>query len=152
MSRTEFVTLCDILAASQQAGWAVPAFDVINYETVLAVVDGARAEQAPVILMILPSHTPPRLEPGLVSLIRTEAAQAGVPVCMHLDHATELEQVRAALDLGFSSVMIDGSMLPLDENIALTAQVVAAAPRWKPSWGMWAAARRFWASRRPAAA
>jgi fructose-bisphosphate aldolase class II len=128
-----FVTLREILADCWRQGWAVPAFDVINYETVLAALDGAVAEQSPVILMILPSHTSQRLEPwlepGLVSLIRAEAAGAAVPVCLHLDHATDLEQVRAALDLGFSSVMIDGSRLPLAENMALTAQVVAEAHR-----------------------
>lgn len=122
-----FVTLRDILAEAQEDGWAVPAFDVINHETVLAVLDGAAAERAPVILMILPSHTPQRQWPGLVNLIQTEARQVDVPVCLLLDHATRLDQVRAALELGFSAVMIDGSTLPLAENIAISRQVVVEA-------------------------
>ena len=122
-----FVTLRDILANCQSEGWAVPAFDVINYETVIASLEGAVAERAPVILMILPSHTPVKQWPGLVGLIQAQAARVDVPVCLQLDHAKNLEQVQAALDLGFSAVMIDGSTLPLDANMALTRQVVDAA-------------------------
>jgi ketose-bisphosphate aldolase len=124
-----FVTLREILADCRQQGWAVPAFDVINLETALAALHGAIAEQAPVILMILPSHTPRKQWPGLVGLIRAEAERVSVPVCLHLDHATDLDQVGAALDLGFSSVMIDGSRLPLSENIALTCRVADEAHR-----------------------
>jgi ketose-bisphosphate aldolase len=122
-----FVTLREILADCQREGWAVPAFDVINFETVIASLEGAAAERAPVILMVLPSHTPLSQWPGLVALVRAQAACLDLPVCLHLDHAINLEQVEAALDLGFSSVMIDGSTLPLAANISLTRQVVDAA-------------------------
>jgi len=121
------ITLREILADCQRQGWAVPAFDVINYETVLAALDGAVAEVAPVILMVLPSHTPQKYWPALISLIQAEAERAAIPVCLHLDHAVNLEQVRAALEVGFPAVMIDGSMLPLQENIALTRQAVDEA-------------------------
>jgi ketose-bisphosphate aldolase len=77
--------------------------------------------------MMLPGHTPQEHFPGLVALIRAEAERATVPVCLHLDHATNLDQIRMALELGFSSVMIDGSTLSLEENLALTSQVVAEA-------------------------
>ena len=122
-----FVTLCDILTGCREEGWAVPAFDVINMETVQAAVAGAVAERAPVILMVLPSHTPEEYWPVLVDLVRSEAERCDVPVCLHLDHASSLEQIREALDLGFSSVMIDGSTLPLAENIALTCRAVDEA-------------------------
>ncbi len=121
------VTLREILADCQRDGWAVPAFDVINYETIVASLEGAAAERAPVILMILPSHTPLSQWPGLVAMVKAQAAGLDLPVCLHLDHAVDLEQVEAALDLGFSSVMIDGSTLPLAANISLTRQVVEAA-------------------------
>jgi fructose-bisphosphate aldolase class II len=107
--------------------WAVPAFDVTNKETVLAVLEGAVAERAPVILMLHPRATPIQYWPGLVALIRAEAESAPVPVCLQIDHGTTLDQVRTALHLGFSAVMIDGSTLPLDQNIALTRQVVLEA-------------------------
>lgn len=122
-----FMRLNEILADCRSGGWAVPAFDVINMETIQAALEGATAERAPVILMVLPSHTPLRQWPGMAALIQAEAERSGVPVCLHLDHASNLEQVRAALALGFPSVMIDGSTLPLAENIALTRQAVEEA-------------------------
>lgn len=125
-----FVTLNGILAgcrSEQMRPWAVPAFDVVNMETVDAVLQGATAEKSPVIVMIYPNHTPPVQWPGLVALTRVGAERAGVPVCLHLDHATELEQIRAAIDLGFSSVMIDASTRPLAENIELTRRAVKEA-------------------------
>jgi len=122
-----FVTLREILADCQREGWAVPAFDVINFETVIASLEGSAAERAPVILMVLPSHTPLSRWPGLVAMVQAQASRLDLPVCLHLDHAIDLKQVEAALDLGFSSVMIDGSTLPLADNICLTRQVVDAA-------------------------
>ena len=91
-------SLEEILAQPKAQDWAVPAFDVINHETVQAAMEGSAVERAPVILMILPSHTPQELWPGLVALIQVEAERVGVPTCLQLDHATSLEEVRAALD------------------------------------------------------
>ena len=99
-----FVTLNEILADCQSEGadgrhpWAVPAFDVINMETVYAALGGAVAERAPVILMVLPGHTPVSMWPGLVAMIRAEAERSDVPVCLHLDHAKELGVIRKALE------------------------------------------------------
>jgi fructose-bisphosphate aldolase class II len=122
-----YVTLREILAEAFGQNWAVPAFDVLNLETVQATLQSAYAEQAPVILMIYPPHAPREWWPGLVTLVRAEAQRLAGPVCLHLDHGSSLEEVRAALDLGFSGVMIDGSRLPLEENIALTRRVVEEA-------------------------
>jgi fructose-bisphosphate aldolase class II len=122
-----YVTLREILAGAFGQNWAVPAFNFMSLETVQAALQGAAAEQAPVILMVYPHHMPREWWPGLVALVRTEAERLPGPVCLHLDHGSNLEEVRAALDLGFSGVMIDGSRLPLDENIALTRQVVEEA-------------------------
>jgi len=100
---------------------------VINRETILAVLEGAAAERAPVILMVYPSLTPVEHWPGLIALMRTEVERLDVRACLHLDHARELGLVRAALDLGFTSVMVDGSTLSMAENVALTRQAVAQA-------------------------
>jgi ketose-bisphosphate aldolase len=121
------LSLEEILAQPQREGWAVPAFDAINHETVLAALDSSAMERAPVIVMILPIHTPQEHWPGLIALVKAEAQRVGVPVCLQLDHAATLEEVHAALDVGFSSVMIDGSKLPLEDNIAFTRKAVVAA-------------------------
>jgi fructose-bisphosphate aldolase class II len=119
--------LSAILADCRRDRWAVPAFDVINMETVRAVFDGSAAERAPVILMVYPNHTPQDQWPGLVAFARAEIDRTGVPASFHLDHGSRLEQVHAAIEAGFSSVMIDASRLPLDENIARTREVVELA-------------------------
>jgi fructose-bisphosphate aldolase, class II len=122
-----FQSLSEILADCRAGHWAVPAFDVINHETALAVLEGALAERAPVILLLHPVQTSMKHWLGLVAFIRAEAESAPVPVCLQLDHGTTIDQVRAALQLRFSAVMIDGSTLPLDQNIALTRTVVLEA-------------------------
>jgi fructose-bisphosphate aldolase class II len=106
---------------------AIPAFNVYGYEDAIAVVRAAEAMQAPVILAAnLPAirHMP---LPYLAPLLLQAAREASVPVCVHLDHGASLESVQAAIDHGFTSVMFDGSQLPLEENIAVTRQVVRLA-------------------------
>jgi len=122
-----FCTLAEILEGCRGQGWAVPAFDILNHETVLAVLDAAAAERSPVILMVYSHPDSVARLPGLAALIRTEAARAGVPVCLQLDHCQDLDIIRAALDAGFSAVMFDGSTLPYADNVALTRQVVLEA-------------------------
>ncbi len=123
------VSLKDILAPALDAKYALGCFNVFGYEDARAVVDGAEALGAPVILSAnrdLLEFLPMDL---VAHLFRTLAETASVPVCAHLDHCYEVETVRRALDLGFTSVMFDGSQLTLAENIAGTRQVVAYAAR-----------------------
>jgi fructose-bisphosphate aldolase class II len=92
-----------------------------------AFVAAAEAERAPVILQAGPgcrAHTP---LPVLGAMFRHLAEGASVPVVAHLDHGASLDEARAAIDAGFTSVMFDGSRLPLQQNIDATAEVVAIA-------------------------
>jgi len=120
-------TLREVLPAARRDGYAVPAFDCSEDVMVRAILETCEALRSPVILMTLL----PELEGnGIVymsRLIRGVAEHHTVPVVLHLDHATELDLVKKAIDHGFSSVMIDGSSLPLDENIALTRAAVELA-------------------------
>lgn len=119
------VGLEQILNAAREGGYAVPAFNVYNMETVMGVIAAARREAAPVILQGYSRVF--RGENGyyLSSLVRAAAEREAVPVCFHLDHgAGELEVVRA-LRYGCTGVMIDASALPIDQNIALTRRVKA---------------------------
>jgi fructose-bisphosphate aldolase class II len=100
---------------------------VLGWEDALAFVAAAEAEGAPVILQAGPgcrAYTP---LPVLGAMFRTLGEQASVPVVAHLDHGQSAEDCARAIDAGFTSVMFDGSMLPLDENIARTAEIVAFA-------------------------
>ncbi len=120
-------TLADVLRPALAGGYAVPGLVCLGWEDMRAYVAAAEAERAPVILQAGPgcrAHTP---LPVLGAMFRHLAASASVPVVAHLDHGTSLDECRAALDAGFTSLMFDGSRLPLEENIAATAAVARLA-------------------------
>ncbi len=120
-------TLADVLQPALRGGYAVPGLVCLGWEDMRAYVAAAEAERAPVILQAGPgcrAHTPLRV---LAQMFRSLADGASVPVVAHLDHGYTLDDCRAALDLGFTSVMVDGSKLPLVQNIDLTAAVAELA-------------------------
>jgi fructose-bisphosphate aldolase class II len=121
------LTLDEILAAPKKEGWAVPAFDVLNLEVARAVADGAAAENAPVIFQLYPAHFSLEHYPTFAAMIEAEVKRTGVKACLQLDHGENMKQVHAALESGFSAVMVDGSKLPLEKNIALTQKTMEAA-------------------------
>ena len=123
----KFVGLPEILGGCVGQDLAVAGFDTVNLEITQAILEGAQAEQAPVIVMLLPAHTHLEDMPGLVAGITAEADKVSIPIALLLDHATSLEQVIAGIRLGCSAVMFDASSQPLHENIALTRQVVQVA-------------------------
>lgn len=122
-------TLRDVLTPCLTDGTAVAGMVVLGWEDAQAYVRAAEAEGRPVILQAGPgcrAHTP---LPVLGAMFRTLAEGATVPVVAHLDHGESLAVCRQARDAGFTSVMYDGSALPLAENIARTAEIVAWAHR-----------------------
>jgi fructose-bisphosphate aldolase class II len=121
------VTLADVLRPAAAGGYAVAGLVCLGWEDMRAYVMAAQAERAPVILQAGPAcraHTP---LPILGQMFRHLAASVDVPVVAHLDHGHSLDECRAALDAGFTSLMFDGSRLPLAENIAATAAVAHLA-------------------------
>lgn len=120
-------TLNDVLRPAMAAHYAVAGVVVLGWEDAKAYVDAAEETRLPIILQAGPGcrkHTP---LPILGKMFRYLAEQATVPVVCHIDHATTVEECRAGIEHGFTSVMIDGSRLPLDGNIAMTCEVVALA-------------------------
>ncbi|GAB5603808.1 class II fructose-1,6-bisphosphate aldolase [Thermus sp. FJN-A] len=109
-----------------EKGRAVGAFDVVGLEWAEAVLEGAEALGLPVILSVAPHLGGPPLK-ALAPGLRALAEAARVPVALHLDHGESLEEVVEALRLGFTSVMLDGSHLPLEANVHLTRQAVTVA-------------------------
>lgn len=121
------VKLSEILRPALDSDYAVGCFNVFGYEDARAVVDSAESLGAPVILsasLDLRQFMPMKM---VASLFRDLAEDASVPVCVHLDHTYEVDDVLKAVDCGFTSVMIDGSQLPLAGNIAAVKRVVAHA-------------------------
>ncbi|MCG8499481.1 MAG: class II fructose-bisphosphate aldolase family protein [Firmicutes bacterium] len=107
--------------------YAIAGFNVFGYEDATAVVRAAESLNAPVMLMtnkVAVDHMPVEV---LAAILCKVAEQAKVPVCVHLDHAKELGLIARAIKAGYSSVMYDGSQLPLEENIKNTQEVVKFA-------------------------
>ena len=116
----------DILAVAHEHRFAVPAFNISSYSMLRAVVDTCEEKRSPHIIAIHPdelSHIRPEMLASMVLIAR----KSTVPTAIHLDHGATYGQVLLAIQSGFTSVMIDKSFAPFEENIAETSRVVRAA-------------------------
>lgn len=121
------VTNKDLLTFARQKGYAVGAFNINNLETLLAVAEAAVEEKSPVIVAVTPSAIKYAGLSYLSRIVRTAADSVALPMSLHLDHGENFEVVAKCVEAGFTSVMIDGSFLKFEENIALTKRVVELA-------------------------
>ena len=125
--KTMLVSMKEMLADAKAKHYAIPAFDVSNYEMMRAVLETCEEERSPALLMGLGVDLGGRGLPLITSMVKAASDFYSVPVCFHLDHATDYDFIKAALDAGFSSVMFDGSVLPFEENAEKTREVVKLA-------------------------
>ncbi|MGN1127467.1 MAG: class II fructose-bisphosphate aldolase [Candidatus Flemingiibacterium sp.] len=129
------VSLKNILKIAEAKRCAIGSFNTPNFASIKAVISAAEELGQPVIIM----HAQVHEEMGLcrmdeiAPLMLFMADRASVPVCVHLDHGTDLGYVKKGLELGFTSVMFDGSELPKDENYANTSIIVEAAAKYGAS-------------------
>lgn len=121
------VTLKELLPDAIRGRYAVPSFNVFGNEEVVAVVAAAQSLGRGVIVACNKDMAEHLGVAGFAGMVRGLAEEASVPVCLHLDHCYDEAVVFAALRAGFTSVMFDGSQLPLQENIARTARVAQVA-------------------------
>ena len=122
-----FTTMRPLLEDARKNHYAVPGFDVSNYEMIRAVIDVCEEMRSPALFMCLK----PDLEQGgihfLTAMLKEAEKHYTVPICIHLDHAGSFEEIEEAISLGFTSVMYDGSQLPFSENAENTRKVVEYA-------------------------
>jgi len=121
------VTFNEILPQARREGRAVAAFNVANLETVLAVFKAAEAEKSPVIIQVYQRLFKDERAGLIAAMVSRLAAESDIPVALHLDHGESLDQIKKAIEIGYTSVMIDGSKLPFADNIALTAEAAKIA-------------------------
>lgn len=121
-----FVTTKQMMAAADQNGYAVGAFNVENMEMVMAVIRAAEELHAPAILQTTPSTVQYAGLPLYYANVKAAAEAANVPIALHLDHGSSFELAMQALRVGYTSIMIDGSKEAFEENIALTRSVARA--------------------------
>ncbi len=124
------VSMREMLNRGVEKGYAVGQFNINNLEFTQAILQAAQEENSPAILGV--SEGAGRYMGGfkpVVAMVKAlmEEYRVTVPIAIHLDHGSSFESCVKAIDAGFTSVMIDGSHLPLEENIALTNQVVEVA-------------------------
>jgi fructose-bisphosphate aldolase class II len=121
------VTNKELMVPARKFGYGIGAFNIQNLESVKAVVEAAIEEKSPVILQITPSVIKYAGLGYITNLVKTAGQEAPVPLAMHLDHGEDYETALKCINAGFTSVMIDGSFLNYEENVAVTKRVVEAA-------------------------
>jgi fructose-bisphosphate aldolase, class II len=121
------VTLNDVLPQARAEGRAVCAFNVGNSESAKAAMMAAEREQSPVIIQVFQRLFGDDKARYVAAMVRSMAEHSDLPVVLHLDHGQSLEQVRQAVEYGYTSAMYDGSKLPFDANIATTQEAVRIA-------------------------
>jgi len=119
--------LKDILLPAREQGYAVACFNVFGFEDSRAVIDAAESRNASVILSINLDMREFMTMDQIIGMLKPMAESTKVPVCLHLDHTYEVDVVKQAIDTGFTSVMFDGSQLPISENISCVRNVVMYA-------------------------
>ena len=128
------ITLKNILDIAESKNMAVAAFNVTSLEGILAVIEAAQEEDTPVILQFANIAHGKYIPLDIIGKVMVMTAdESKVPVCVHLDHGDNFDEIKRALDLGFTSVMYDGSALPFSENVANTRYVTSLANEYGAS-------------------
>ena len=118
------VTTKKMFEDAYKGGYAIGAFNINNMEMIQAIVEAAKIEKAPLILQVSAGARKYANPIYLKKLVEAAVEDSNLPICLHLDHGADFEICKECIDGGFTSVMIDGSHLPFEENIALTKKVV----------------------------
>ena len=116
----------DLLAVANEHNFAIPAFNVSDYAMMNGLFEISEQKKSPMIVAIHPDEVS-HLGVEVVLAIRERAHKSSVPVAIHWDHGGSYEEMLTAIQAGFTSVMIDKSMLPFEENVAITKRVVETA-------------------------
>ena len=127
------VTLNEVMKIAEEKGIAIGSFNTPNLESLQAIIEAAEELNLPVIIQFAQCHEP-WIPLTLIGPIMVDAAEkATVPVCVHLDHGETLEYLETALEIGFTGIMYDGSVLSYEENLENTKKAVAMAKKYGAS-------------------
>ena len=121
------VTSKEMFRKAYDGGYAIGAFNVNNMEIVQGITEAAAELRAPLILQVSKGARAYANHTYLMKLVEAAVIETGLPICLHLDHGDSFELCKSCIDGGFTSVMIDASSKPFEENIAITRQVVEYA-------------------------
>jgi len=127
MSERKLVGTTEMFKKALEGKYAIGAYNVNNMEILQGIAEAAEETRSPIILQVSAGARKYANQTYLIKLVEAALETTTVPIALHLDHGADFEICKSCIDGGFSSVMIDGSRFPLDENIALTKQVVEYA-------------------------
>ena len=122
-----FVTTTEMFRKAYEGGYAIGAFNANNMEIIQGITEAAKECRAPVILQVSPSAMRYANATYLVKLIEAAEIETGLPIALHLDHGDSFETCKECIEYGFTSVMIDASSKPFNENVEVTRKVVEYA-------------------------
>ena len=120
----------EMFKKAYEGGYAVGAFNVNNMEIIQGITEAAKEETAPLILQVSAGARKYAKHVYLMKLIEAAEADTGLPIVVHLDHGADFDICKSCIDGGFTSVMIDGSHFPFEENMELTRKVVEYAHKY----------------------
>ena len=121
------VTTKEMFEKAKKGGYAIGAFNINNMEIIQGITEACKELNAPVILQVSSSAIKYARPAYLMHMVNAAVEETGLPIVLHLDHGADFEICKQAVDLGFTSVMIDASKYDFEENVALTKQVVEYA-------------------------
>ena len=127
---TKILSTREMLKKAQREGYAVPAFNIHNLETLQVVVETATELKSPVILAGTPSTISYAGGEFIVAMAEVAAKKYNIPIAIHLDHFEDVDKIKHFVDLGFKSTMIDASHAPFEENIETVKKVVEYAHKY----------------------
>lgn len=122
-----FINIADELKKARAEGYCLGAFNTANLEVTKAICAGAKKTGAPIIIQVTPGAIKYAGLVQIFDIVKNEIEQSEIKAAIHLDHSKDFETAKEAIDAGFRSVMIDGSKLSFEENVALTKKVVEYA-------------------------
>lgn len=120
----------EILKKAQKEGYAIPAFNCHNLETIQVIVEVANELRSPVIIAGTPGTFDYAGRDYIQSIVETASKKYSIPIVLHLDHHTDIESIKTSLELGTKSVMIDASHYPYEKNIEIVKKVVDMAKKY----------------------
>lgn len=123
----ELKTNKELLTNARKGGYAIGAFNINNLEILQAIVSAAEAEYSPAIIAVSEGAIQYAGLDYIVSMVKTASKKTYIPLSLHLDHGKDMKIIQSCIDNGFTSVMIDGSHLKFEDNIAITKEVVNMA-------------------------
>ena len=124
------VSMKEMLADAKAKKYAIPAFDISNFEMMKAVLDTCEELGSPALLQGLPIDFNGRDMNLLCDMVKGASAHYNIPICLHLDHAPDIDCIKAGIKAGFSSVMLDASVLEFSENAKRSKEVVDYAHKY----------------------